>query len=114
MPEFNPWTAVAFLLGAAVWQGSMAMLRRRTLRTLQIGEKRVRVSPMPEREERVFDAEAFVAAINEQHRREAAHPGPRYRTDQRVRAVQQRLSRKWGGAAFTMALRKRIEEALGQ
>lgn len=107
-------TVAGLVVGLLLGVGLMSLRRKLAMRRLQIGERRVLVSPMPELEERVFDAEAFAAAINEQHRREAAHPGPRYRLDQRVRAVQQRLSRKWGRAAFTQALRKRIEEALSQ
>lgn len=104
--------ASTFVLGLFSGAGLMVARRRRALRRLQVGEKRITVTPMPERLEQAFDAETFTAAIVEQLRREAAHPGPRYRHDQRVRAVQQRLSRRWGPAAFTPELRRRIEEAL--
>ena len=50
-------------------------------------------------------------AVDEQERREGAHTLP-YRTDQRISAVQQRLSRTIGSRAFNKHIRKRIEQEL--
>jgi hypothetical protein len=53
----------------------------------------------------------WLAAFLEQARREAEHRLP-YREDQRVRAIQQRLSRAWGKRALGVRLRRRIEREL--
>jgi heme exporter protein D len=52
-------------------------------------------------------------AFDEQLRREVIHPLP-YRPDQRVRAIQQRLSRSWGKRALSSSMRRRIEEELAR
>jgi hypothetical protein len=54
----------------------------------------------------------WLHAFLEQQRREDNHDVP-YRGDQRVRAIQQRLARKWGDKALTDKMRRRIEVALG-
>lgn len=54
----------------------------------------------------------YLGALLEQVRRENEHEGPEYRHDQRVRAIQQRLSRRWGRRAFTEKTRARIEKDL--
>lgn len=51
------------------------------------------------------------AAIDEQERRERAHP-VEYRFDQRLKAIQQRLSRTIGGEAFLPSTRERIVKEL--
>jgi hypothetical protein len=53
----------------------------------------------------------WLAAFIEQGRREDAHDVS-YRHDQRVRAIQQRLSRHWGRRAHGHRVKRRIEEAL--
>lgn len=57
-------------------------------------------------------ARLFFAALLEQGRREVSH-GVGYRDDQRVAAVQQRLSRTLGKRAFSPDVRRQIERALG-
>lgn len=51
------------------------------------------------------------AALAEQQRRETLHPTG-YRYDQRVRAIQQRLSRKFGRRAWTDSTQERVKKAL--
>lgn len=53
----------------------------------------------------------WLAAFLEQGRREATHEVP-YREDQRVRAIQQRLSRHMGKRAHGERVRRRIKEEL--
>ncbi len=52
-------------------------------------------------------ASLMSAALDEQVRRENAHPVD-YRNDQRARAVQQRLSRSLGSEAFSAKAAERI------
>lgn len=54
----------------------------------------------------------FFAALLEQGRREVEHGGPQYRHDQRVRAIQQRLSRMFGASAHSVRTRHEIERAM--
>lgn len=51
----------------------------------------------------------YLGALLEQVRREQEHTGPSWRADQRVRAIQQRLSRRWGRLAFLAIVRRRVE-----
>ena len=52
-------------------------------------------------------ADALEAALDEQVRREANHT-VEYRLDQRIRAIQQRLSRRFGERAFSAEVRAKI------
>lgn len=61
----------------------------------------------------VLRRRVWLAAFLEQARREKEHRGPRYRPDQTVRAIQQRLSRHIGKRAFSDKTRLKIARALG-
>lgn len=54
----------------------------------------------------------WLAAFLEQGRREHGHP-VEYRVDQRIHAIQQRLSRHLGARAFSERARRRIVRHLG-
>jgi hypothetical protein len=61
---------------------------------------------------RLWLERVIFAALLEQGRREVFHEGPEYRPDQRVRAIQQRVSRSIGKRAFSPEVRAMIEKAV--
>jgi hypothetical protein len=92
------------LLGAhwAYWAGLAVAILAGALDLVRRARRRERV---------------FFAALLEQGRRELEVEQRsrrlRYRPDQSVRAVQQRLSRSWGKRAYSEKVRLRIVRALG-
>lgn len=61
--------------------------------------------------QRALHREWLIAALEEQVRRELAHPVD-YRGDQRERAIQQRLSRTMGKKAFSRGMSDRVQQAI--
>ena len=103
----------AVLTGVLLAVGFSRLQRWRALRALALGERRLDelkvLAPVVPVD---FEQRIFEAAIVEQTRRETNSKTP-YRRDQRIHAVQQRLSRSWGAkVAFAPEMRKRIEAAL--
>lgn len=111
MYELVGAAVVGLVLGVALGIVSAVLARRRAQRSI-LPPKPVEVRPaLVERVEQVFDTEVFTAAIVEQVRREKSHTVP-LRPEQRVKMIQQRLSRAWGDRAYSDAVTHRIESFL--